>query len=62
MEKKKTEEVKTEVIESAFIVNKKLAVDIINAMLELPIKYSNLISPLIEELRKCPRGNITINK
>ena len=68
---KRKKDVKKEVVEmkqdptkvewkDAFIVNAELGAAIIGALEELPIKYSKQIIPLLQNLNKSPRTNVTV--
>lgn len=64
MTKKQTQSEETKQLSfvNAFILEAEFGNRLINTLLELPIKYSGEINPIILELRKCTRANIDINK
>ena len=55
----KTEQIK---VEKAFILTAKFGTKLFNVLNELPIKYSQSVVPLIDELQKSHRGDVTLNK
>ena len=57
----KKEEQKKVQLEDAFILSKELGMKIVDILNEMPIKYTNLITPILQEIVKSPRGTIDIN-
>jgi hypothetical protein len=60
---KKQEEQKQEPLrfETAYVMDARLGDRLIAVLQELPIKYSKDIIPLIQELQKAPRADVTLN-
>jgi len=49
-------------IKSAVIVAPELANELFMILQELPIKYGNLVVPILEKLQKCPVANVKLDK
>ena len=62
MKRKSTKPAKPEVheLKAAYIIPKEEGDKMIQTLAELPIKYSQLIGPMIDKLQKAFRGDTTV--
>lgn len=47
-------------LQNAYIIPEKEGTKLINTLLEMPIRYSHLINPIIHQLEKGYRGNVKL--
>ena len=57
----KKQETKQVTLEKAFILEEQTGMDLVNALQNLPIRFSQVIIPILQKLEKTYRADVTVN-
>ena len=57
----KKQETKQVTLEKAFILEEQTGMELVNALQNLPIRFSQVIIPILQKLEKTYRADVTVN-